>query len=221
MIRNNNAVYHSPFDTLQPRDARETREKSAFADSNRMVTLKPGDYHVSADQVVISTILGSCIAACLYDPVNHVVGMNHFLLSETRYTKSTPLWMTEAGRYGVHAMELIINGMLKLGAEKRNFRAKVFGGASQFSSDSGTRNFNCVGEVNSRFVIDFLQTEGIRLVASDLGGEEGRVIHFHAKDFAVYQRRLKKTVMPDLVKTEKRFWEQEAVKKYPEPELWG
>jgi chemotaxis protein CheD len=118
-------------------------------------------------------------------------------------------------------MELIINGMLRLGAEKRNFRAKVFGGASLFSRDSGAGNFNCVGEVNSRFVLEFLQNEDIRLVASDLGGDEGRVIRFYSRDFSVYQRKIKKTVTPDIITREKRFREREAAKQYVEPELWG
>ena len=181
----------------------------------------PGDHYVSGNGVIISTILGSCVSVCLYDPVNRVVAMNHFLLSGRRGDRSLPLCLTEAGRYGVNAMELIINGMLRLGAEKRNFHAKVFGGASLFSRDSGADNSNCVGEVNSRFVIEFLQDEGIKLVASDLGGYEGRVIRFHSSDFSVYQRKIKKTAAPDIIAREKLFREREAAKQYAEPELWG
>jgi chemotaxis protein CheD len=84
-------------------------------------------------------------------------------------------------------MELIIDGMLKRGAEK----------------------------VNSRFVLEFLKNEGITPGAADLGGNEGRVIHFHSHDLSVYQRKIKKTVMQDLVLREKRFWEQEATRKHP------
>jgi chemotaxis protein CheD len=190
-----------------------------YSNLKRIITLMPGDYYVSDTEVIITTILGSCVSVCLYDPMNCIVGMNHFLLSSMRIPKTLPLSLTRGGRYGVNAMELIINGMLKLGAKRENFHAKVFGGASLFSGDSGTDNFNCVGEVNSRFVLEFLQNEGIKLVASDLGGDRGRVIRFYSKSFSVQQRRIKKTV-PDLIIREKRFWEQEAVKKHPEPELW-
>ncbi len=76
----------------------------------------PGDCYVSTDEVVIGTILGSCVSACLYDPVNRIVGMNHFLLSG-RQNNADKIWLSEAGRYGIHSMEIIINGMLKLGAE--------------------------------------------------------------------------------------------------------
>jgi chemotaxis protein CheD len=193
----------------------------AYNSSKRKITLMPGDYYVSGNEVTISTILGSCISVCLYDPINRIVGMNHFLLSSTRYSKSLPLCLTEAGRYGVHAMELIINGMIKLGAKKKNFHAKAFGGASLFSSDSHADNFNCVGEVNSRFILEFLLNENITLVAADLGGDKGRVIHFHSKDYSVHQKKIKKTVIPELITREKYFRKQESVKKQPEPELWG
>lgn len=68
----------------------------------KVVTLYPGEYYVSRGKVVISTLLGSCVSACLYDPVNRVVGMNHFLLSNKRYSKHMPMYATEAGRYGIN-----------------------------------------------------------------------------------------------------------------------
>jgi chemotaxis protein CheD len=187
----------------------------------RRINLLPGDHYVSDNDVIIGTLLGSCVSACLYDPVKRIVGMNHFMLSAKKHAGSMPLCLTEAGRYGVHAMELIINGMLRLGARKENFHAKVFGGSSLFSVHDDADDFNGVGETNCRFILEFLRDEGIRLVASNLGGNEGRVIRFHSKDFSVYQRRIKRTTAPNLVKREKHFWEREALKKQPEPELWG
>jgi chemotaxis protein CheD len=192
---------------------------TTFRNSIRRVTLMQGDHYVSARNVIIETLLGSCVSACLYDPVHHIVGMNHFLLSGTSCSRSLPLYLTEAGRYGVNAMELIINGMLRLGAEKKNLRAKAFGGASQFSRSSGNDKFSGVGEINSRFVVEFLQNEGIELVAEDLRGDQGRVITFHSRDFSVHRRKIPKTIVPDLAARERRFWEQEAAKGYAEPEL--
>ena len=83
------------------------------------ITLHPGERFVSNEAVLITTLLCSSIAACLYDPVSHVAGMNHFLLASKRYSRDMPMSITEAGRYGVNAMELLINDMIHLGAEKK------------------------------------------------------------------------------------------------------
>ncbi len=155
------------------------------------VILDPGEYYASNVPVTISTLLGSCVSACLFDPVNRVMGMNHFMLSHQRYAKNIPMTQTEAGRYGVHSMELLINEMLRLGAEKRWCQAKVFGGSSIIDRVNDTSNFLHVGAVNSRFIREFLAVEKIPLLVENLGGREGRVIHFSSGDFAVYMRRIK------------------------------
>ena len=93
-------------------------------------TIDPGEYHVASGNVVISTLLGSCVAACLWDPVKRLIGMNHFLLANQRYSKSLSVIQSEAGRYGIHAMELLINAMLKAGADRANLQAKAFGGGN-------------------------------------------------------------------------------------------
>ena len=142
---------------------------------SRKVVLKPGEHYVSAETaVVVSTLLGSCISACLYDPVRRIVGMNHFLLANHRYSRETPVCLSEAGRYGIHSMELIINGMMKLGAGRQRIPAKVFGGSSMLPVSGTSCNFACVGEVNCRFIVEFLKNDGIPLISSDLGGEPGQ-----------------------------------------------
>jgi chemotaxis protein CheD len=170
------------------------------------VHLHPGDYCVSDEKIVISTILGSCVSACLYDPIQRIVGMNHFLLSSRRYSKGLPYYMTDAGKYGIHAMELVINGMLALGARKSNLQCKSFGGASLFRPIPSADNFPCVGEVNERFIKAFLREEGIPLVSEDLGGEQGRVIRFHADDYSVYVKKIKSTVNTKLGSRERQYW---------------
>jgi len=185
------------------------------------VTLMPGECYVSKDDVVIGTILGSCVSACLYDPVSRIVGMNHFLLSGRQNNPTDKVWHSEAGRYGIHSMEIIINGMLKLGALRDNIRAKAFGGASILPAANRGNGFASVGEMNSRFVLEFLKNEGMRLVSSDLGGYEGRAIRFHSDDFSVYQRKIKRVVMPDLAAREEQYWRREIEKTYTEPELWN
>ena len=188
--------------------------------SGHRVVLSPGEYFASEKKVIISTLLGSCVAACLWDEQNRVVGMNHFLLAHRRYAKNEPVCHTEAGKYGIHSMELLINEMMKLGAHRENLRAKAFGGASVLDI-SRRDNFSCVGEVNSRFIVEFLQTDGIPLVASDLGGDVGRVIHFVSDDFSVYSRKMRKTAQERIVEEEQGFWKRSIKEEVaPEPELW-
>lgn len=188
------------------------------------VTIHPGELYVTRKQAVISTLLGSCIAACLYDPVNGVAGMNHFMLSNKRYSRTMPTCVTEAGRYGIHAMELLINRMLNSGAVKQELRAKVFGGGSLLPVREGSHsNFLCVGEVNCRFILEFLKNDCIPLIASDLGGPNGRVIRFSTSDYSVDRRRIAQSKIALVQKQEKTFWLESIKteeKKIPEPEIW-
>lgn len=116
----------------------------------------PGEYFVSNEDVVIMTVLGSCIAACIWDPKVRVGGMNHFMLPEGGADTS--------GRYGSYAMELLINEMIKLGARREYMQAKVFGGGQVMHSFT-TMN---VGERNTEFVLDYLATERISVVSKDV-----------------------------------------------------
>ncbi len=167
------------------------------------VTLNPGDYYVTDQDAIISTLLGSCISACLYDPVNKVMGMNHFLLSRAGYNNASQ-GLSDAGRYGVHAMELVINDMLKLGAKRKYIQAKAFGGGNVLSSGIENDNYFTVGEQNVRFIREFLNTEDIPMVKYDLGGDYGRVVRFYAGDYSVYVKRIKK-ITPDLVKRDREY----------------
>ncbi|ETX30609.1 chemotaxis protein CheD [Roseivivax isoporae LMG 25204] len=126
-----------------------------------------GEYEVTDDPgVVLSTLLGSCVATCLCDPVARVGGMNHFLLAEGdgsgRFDE----------RYGTYAMEVLINALLKRGARKSRLEAKLFGGAAMAGRMAR------IGESNCAFALNFLETEAIRLVSSSLGGERARRIRY-------------------------------------------
>jgi chemotaxis protein CheD len=126
-----------------------------------------GGHGVSADaDVFMTTILGSCVSACLWDPVAGVGGMNHFLLPEA------PDGARDDRRYGVQAMELLINGLLRLGADRNRLEAKLFGGARMIVGLSD------IGSKNADFARQFLRLEGIRLVGESLGGERARRLHF-------------------------------------------
>ena len=172
----------------------------------KRITILPGEYYVSNEEVVITTLLGSCVSACLYDPYNKIIGMNHFLLSNKRYARDMPVCITEAGRYGIHSMELLINEMWNRGAQRGNLKAKAFGGGSVLKPvDAFTSSFFAVGEVNVRFIREFLQNENIPLVSSDLGGTVGRVINFFSGDFSVYVRKMAETGSK-IDKREEQYW---------------
>jgi chemotaxis protein CheD len=186
------------------------------------IVLSPGDYFASDESVVISTLLGSCVAACLWDQSRKIVGMNHFLLANRRYARDIRLSLTDAGKYGIHAMELVINAMMRLGARREDLRAKAFGGASMLDFKARD-NFTCVGEVNSRFVLEFLKTDGIPLIASDLGGDAGRVIYFSSEDFSVYARKVGKAGQNKIVRKERGFWKRSMEQtdlSVSQPEIW-
>lgn len=140
------------------------------------VTIIQGEYRVVAEPgVVISTLLGSCVAACLHDPVARVGGMNHFLLPEPGPSGSGPqsrLGAVEQQRYGVHAMELLINAMMQRGAARGRMRAHLYGGATIIAG------LGQIGNRNAVFARDFMATEGIDIVRSDLGGVHARKVEF-------------------------------------------
>ena len=136
--------------------------------TSKTVTVVQGDYFVSADpDVIISTVLGSCVSVCLYDPVAGVGGMNHFLLATQCDTNSTDL------KYGVNALELLINRVLQAGAKRERLQAKLFGGARI------TDHSRDIGNSNADFAIQFLEREGIACVSQSLRGEKARRVRFH------------------------------------------
>ena len=175
----------------------------------RRIIIDPGEYYVTTDDEYISTLLGSCVAACLWDPINHVVGMNHFLLANKRYSHNTAVIASEAGRYGINAMELLINAMLHKGAKKHNIRAKAFGGGNVIKNSITGDNFFAVGEVNSRFISEFSINEHIPMESSHLGGDSGRLIHFDASDFSVYMKRIEITADQKIISEERRLYREQ------------
>ncbi|WP_018983580.1 chemoreceptor glutamine deamidase CheD [Salinimonas chungwhensis] len=150
------------------------------------VKILPGEYFASNTATMIVTVLGSCVAACLQDCKNKVHGMNHFLLPcdypGDNHGHGGP------ARYGMHAMELLINDMIRLGADRRHIQAKVFGGGNVMSKLS----HSCVGEKNAEFVIDYLRTEHIPVRAKDLLGDYPRKIYFLPESGQVRVKKIKR-----------------------------
>ena len=160
-------------------------------DAGERLLLHPGDYRVTDKPVMMSTLLGSCVAVCLYDPAHRVMGMNHFVLAKPKHSDKVSLSTSEAGRYGNHAMAMLMNDLLHLGAKRSRLQAKAFGG-SRLLGDIGSDNDKPtdIGLVNASYVRDFLEHHNIPLVSADLGGNHGRQIHFSGHDYAVYLRRI-------------------------------
>lgn len=157
------------------------------------VKVLPGEYFVSNEDIVVMTVLGSCIAACIWDGKARTGGMNHFMLPDGDGADGS-------GRYGSYAMELLINEMFKLGARRETMQAKIFGGA-QVMAGFTTMN---VGERNTQFVLEYLSTERIPVVSQDVLDIHPRKVcffpatgkalvkrlaHSHPETLAVEERR--------------------------------
>jgi chemotaxis protein CheD len=137
--------------------------------AEKRIHIIQGEYFVTSDRdVMVTTILGSCIAACIRDPLAGVGGINHFLLPGNldRANKA------EAERVGVHLMELLVNGLLKAGGRRDRLEAKLFGGARTVQSHSD------IGKNNADFAQRFLKAEGISYVGGSTGGLKGRRIQY-------------------------------------------
>lgn len=149
------------------------------------VKILPGEYFATSEKTMIVTVLGSCVSACIRDPITRIAGMNHFLLPANVDEGN---FVSESARYGVYAMEILINHMLKLGAQRNRLEAKIFGGANVLRGFSAA---NSVGEKNSLFVKEYLQAEKIRITATDLLGEFPRKLYLFPETGEVKVRKLK------------------------------
>jgi chemotaxis protein CheD len=148
-----------------------------------MVKLFPGEYYVTrrTDEVLV-TVLGSCVSACIRDPHAGVAGMNHFMLPQNE----SGSWGKDAQstRFGNFAMEKLINELIKAGCARERLEVKVFGGGNV------TESSNAIGSNNAEFVLRYLEAEGLRCAAQDLGGALPRRIHYFPANGRVVRRLL-------------------------------
>jgi chemotaxis protein CheD len=156
------------------------------AAGERRINIIQGEFKVSDDpNVVLTTLLGSCVGACLRDPMAGVGGMNHFLLPGDEVGSPK-----ESERLGVHLMELLLNGLMRQGAHRDRLEAKLFGGARMMSGLSD------IGKKNAEFAKRFLAYEGIKIVGGDMGGVHGRRIQFWPVTGRALQSYIAKVVDP-------------------------
>lgn len=168
---------------------------------NREVTfIHPGEYFSSYEDIIISTLLGSCISVVLIDRINEVGGCNHFMLPSS---VSSDFFLTKSGKYGMHAMELLINSLMKNGAERKYFEAKVFGGASVMQSLG--KSYINVSKSNIDFAFNYLKIESIKIISSDVGGIYGRKIFLYPKTGKVLLKRLSGETVIDVADEEFKY----------------
>lgn len=139
-----------------------------------IIIIQPGEYYVTNNpNEAIATVLGSCVSVCLTDSHSGIGGMNHFMLPGD--FRNDEIFVSKSSRYGMFAMESLINEMMKKGAKKENFTAKIFGGGHVLNFRKADGN---IPESNISFARTYLAFEEIRIAASDVGGTAGRKIIF-------------------------------------------
>jgi chemotaxis protein CheD len=159
----------------------------------------PGEYYYTHKDMLIVTVLGSCVAACIRDRVTGVGGMNHFMLPDSGGDADSPV--SASMRYGTYAMEVLINELLKAGAKRENLEAKVFGGGNVLR---GFIAIN-VGERNAQFVRHYLRAENIRVMAEDLNDIYPRKVYFFPRTGKVLVKKIKQMNNNTLVNREQDY----------------
>jgi chemotaxis protein CheD len=163
------------------------------------VKVLPGEYFATGSDIALVTVLGSCVAACIRDRESGIGGMNHFMLPHEGGGQAGPA--SASARYGVHAMELLINRLIAMGARRPFLEAKVFGGGNVLA---GVTTLN-VGRDNARFVAAFLADESIPMRASDLEGTMSRKVYFFPSSGRVVVRALRRIDDRSVAEREERY----------------
>jgi chemotaxis protein CheD len=153
--------------------------------STNAAKILPGEYYATVKDMMIVTVLGSCVAACIRDTQNGIGGMNHFMLPDGGSNENSPSSMS--ARYGTYAMEILINQITKMGARRQFLEAKVFGGGNVL----GGMTIANVGERNAAFVLEFLRAEEIKIAAQDLIDIYPRKVYYFPKTGKVMVRKLR------------------------------
>lgn len=169
----------------------------------------PGEFYITHSDEAITTVLGSCISACIRDPGLGIGGMNHFMLPEDT-TQGKSSWLCEATglatRYGSFAMESLVNGLIKLGARRSHMEAKLFGGGHVLNTGIN------VGEKNIEFARRWLKTEGFRVAAEDVGNVVPRRVIYVPRTGKVLVKHLRPIESQDIAKREQQYMKTVATK---------
>lgn len=148
--------------------------------ASEAIKILPGEFQVTNEDIVLVTLLGSCVSACLRDPLAGVGGINHFMLPEAEALGGG------SARYGAYAMEMLINELLKRGARRERLEAKVFGGGNVIAGMTVAN----IGARNASFALRYLEDERIRILAQDLGGIDARKLGYFPRSGRVLVKHL-------------------------------
>jgi chemotaxis protein CheD len=159
----------------------------------------PGEYFATDKDMVLVTVLGSCVAACIRDVRLGIGGMNHFMLPRSEKDPTNPVSMS--ARYGTFAMEILINQLLKMGGRRDHMEAKVFGGGNVLRGFT----MNNIGESNANFVMEYLQNEGIRVAAEDMLGVHPRKIYYFPNTGKVLVKKIRELHNHTIVERESEY----------------
>lgn len=162
--------------------------------------ITPGQLYVTKREMMIVTVLGSCVSACIRDPLTGIGGMNHFMLPEQGYDPGNRV--SPSARYGAYAMEVLINHLLNLGAERSRLVAKVFGAGQVLAGVSD------IGKRNADFTLAYLRRENIRVLAEDLGGPHARKVYFFVHTGRVLVKELRRMNNETILLREQRYASQ-------------
>ncbi len=172
---------------------KKSADNNAFSDirmvvdgrfPHKVAQVLPGQYFASKDPMIIYTILGSCISACVNDPVAKVGGINHFMLAKPQKKGGRKDSWGESARYGNYAMELLLNEIMKLGGIKKRMEVKIFGGAKLYESSQN------VGQGNAEWVLNYLETEGFNIVKRDVGDIYPRKIYYYTETGRILMKKI-------------------------------
>lgn len=169
----------APVAVSAPPRALATPMPQAFVPERKKISVQSGGVYATSEDVRLRTVLGTCVTACLWDEDAQVGGMNHFMLPDGD-DPSAP------ARFGVHAMELLINELMRQGADRRKLKAKAFGAARVLRSSLGAN----VANRNEAFVRQFLATEGIPLVVGRFGGDSAMEVEFEVRTGRAFVRQV-------------------------------
>ena len=183
-------------------DYQEVLSPNRYYDSTfdmEAIKLLPGEYYVTNRNMVLVTVLGSCVAACIRDRVTGIGGMNHFMLPDSRNEGGSPV--AAPARYGAYAMEMMINQLLKSGAKRANLEAKLFGGGNVLRGFTVTN----VGERNVDFALEYLKNENIQVVAKSLLDIYPRKVYFFPASGKVMLKKLRHANNDTIIEREAEY----------------
>ncbi len=165
---------------------------------HEIAQILPGEFYVSNVPRVVCTVLGSCISACVIDPVLGIGGMNHFMLPEPKGEASDDSWGASA-RYGSYAMELLINEIMKRGGSRKRLEVKLFGGAMFKGAVSQ------VGKKNAAWAKSYLEIEGLKLVSCDVGDIYPRKVYYFTDTGRVLMKKITKQMNATITDRERAY----------------